>query len=425
MTAETAVQGSDAAPQQEQGIPLAIGKILQRAATIAAGQQPAPQAAPVAPQAPRAPVAQPPVASQPPEPDASNMIEFFEREPAIEAGLDTPPPSAPQMPEPPPAPEPEIPDPPEIKTDPRAAKAWELGKKERKELKAKYEAAQQQAKELMAQLSEEKSGKSEREVELTKRLAELENEVGRYSLRATDDFKNKYVKPVEAQYRKAVSALVRANVPADEAQNVVAKLIKSQSAEEVETALSELPRFVQGVVSAAVFEAQELERQGLEAEQQWKQTRAALGSEASQIEEAKFKKALVNDTVEAAQQLADKYGSWAFKADVADPKQLEWREKAVLTAQHILERGSDRDLARAILEGVAAPSYRKWGEAWKAKATALQAELEAREASKPRLGAGGQIAPPAAKPVTPPKALTIQEGIRMASEMSGFKIPGR
>jgi hypothetical protein len=288
-----------------------------------------------------------------------------------------------------------------------------------------YEALQQQAKDLMAQLADEKAKKTEREAELAKRAEELENTVGRYSLRETEGFKQKYVQPAEAEYRKAVAALSRAGVAPDEAQGIVAKMIKSQNPEEIESALADLPRFTQGVVAAAVYEAQEYARQGNEAEANWKQTKAALGHESSQIEETKFKQALIKETADAAQQLAEKFGSWAFAPDPSNPKSMDWREKAVLTAQHILERGSDTDIARAVLESVASPQYRKWGEAWKAKALALQSELEAREGSRPRLGAGGQAPAPELKAPEIPKSMSIQEGIRKAAEMAGIKLPQR
>lgn len=319
----------------------------------------------------------------------------------------------------------ELPTPPETRDDPRAAKAWEMGKKERKELKAKYEAEQLRAQELAKQVEEVRSHKSEREIELEKRNEELETAVGRYSLRATKEFKEKYVKPVEAEYNKAVSALTRAEMPVDDARKLAQRLIRSKNQEDVDSALSDLPRFAQNVVSTAVFNAQELERQGIEAEQNWKQTHVALEAETNQRNEVAFKKALVKDTVEAAQELDEQFGSWAFQPNPDDQAWMKQRENLVLQAQHVLSQGSERDWARHVLEGVAAPMYRKWGEKQKLRADKLQAELEARESSRPRVGSGGQITQPIVKPVETPKALTVEQGMQRAFESVGLAMPGR
>ncbi len=215
-------------------------------------------------------------------------------------------------------------------------------------------------------------------------------------------------------------------MPLEEAKGLVGRLINSKNSEDVESALADLPRFAQSVVGAAVFNAQEIQSQAMEAEQNWRQTKVALEAESSQVNEESFKKALIMDTTDAAVQLDEKFGSWAFRPNPEDSAWMEQREKLVLQAQHVLSQGSERDWARMMLEGVAAPLYRKWGEKQMERANKLQAELDARESSRPRMGAGGQIRPPAPPPVEErPKSMTPDEGMRRAFESVGLAMPGR
>lgn len=439
MTTETKNQ-EPSAPAAPMDIDSVLGKIVVEARE---GRQAAPQApaappvartqpqAPVQPQAPR----QPQASMQPPAQTRNivkldNIIDFHEPSPEILGlGERVAPPSSDEGASVEPAagaaPYQEPPEPPEVKTNPKAAKAWEFTKKELKEAKAREEASRQQALEMKRQLEEARAQKSEREVELEKRNEVLETEIGRHSLRSTRAFHEEFVKPAQNEYNRAISALVRAGQTPEDARAFVARLAKTQNAEDLESAVSELPRVVQGIVSTSLFNAQELERRGYEAELNWKQTKAALDAKTSQIEETTFKKNLVRDTTEAASELADKFGSWAFRPDPGNAKWMEQREKMVLSAQHILQNGSERDWARAILDGVAAPMYRAFGEAWREKAQALQDELDSRDASRPRIGTGGSIERPSAPTGEKPKSLSVEEGIRAAYAMHGLQVPGQ
>jgi hypothetical protein len=425
MTTETQQTAEPAAPAASLDLDAVLGKIVVEARE----KQQAPQPRQPAPQAPvaRQPAADP-AAPRPALKLDSNIIDFQEPSPEI-LGLGRPvvPPSDdvvdPAASVPGPAAPQDPPEPPEVRTNPRAAKAWEFTKKELKEARAQAEAARQQALELKRLVEETKSQKSVREAELERRNEVLETEIGRHSLRATKAFQEEYVRPVQQEYGRAISALMRAGQSQDEAKTLVTRLAKSRDPEELESAISELPRVIQGVVSTSIFNAQELEKRGYEAEAAWKQTKAALDSKVSQIEETTFKKNLVKDTTEAAAELADKFGSWAFRADPGNAKWMEQREKMVLTAQHVLQNGSERDWARAVLDGVAAPMYRAMCEAWREKAQVLQDELDARDASRPRIGIGGSIERPAAAPAERPKTMSLEEGIAAAYAMNNLQMP--
>ncbi len=142
----------------------ALNRALQGAVKVELRKSGVTPEAPAAPAAPAAPVARA-------EPAASQVrtSDFFESPAGSPAPSAARPASGVEIPAAAPGPEEEIPEPPEVRDDPRAAKAWEHGKRERKELKAKYEAAQQQARELAQAVEAAKAEKGAREAELEKR----------------------------------------------------------------------------------------------------------------------------------------------------------------------------------------------------------------------------------------------------------------
>jgi hypothetical protein len=188
------------------------------------------------------------------------------------------------------------------------------------------------------------------------------------------------------------------------------QLMRSTDDAELDSALRDIPRQYQGVVSTALFNAQEMHKQAQEAEQNWKQTRVALEADSSKVEEQRFRKSLVSDTTSAAGELSDKYGSWVYSPDPDNTQWMAQREKLVLEAQHVLHSGTDRDYARYVLEGAAAPIYRRYAELLKAEVADLRKELAGREAAKPRLGGGGNP-PPAPPRNEKPRSMSIDQGL--------------
>jgi hypothetical protein len=69
--------------------------------------------------------------------------------------------------------------------------------------------------------------------------------------------------------------------------------------------------------------------------------------------------------------------------------------------------------------------YRAFGEAWRQKAQDLQDELDQRDASRPRIGAGGSIERPAPAPAEKPQPMSIEDGIKAAYAMHGLSVPGQ
>ncbi len=310
----------------------------------------------------------------------------------------------------------EPPEPPEVKKDPKARSAWEFQKKENKTLKEQLAQAEKARKEIAASVEQLKTQKTAREAELEQAVERLETEIGRFSLEATSEFRNRRVRPIEEAKSKAASALIRAGKSPEEAHELVRYLMAdTTTSDDIETSIGDLPKFAQGIVAASVFDAKELDQARQRDLENWKQARAALEADESKKDEQIRKVSLVRDTAKAVQDLTETYGSWVFKANPDSPEWEAQRERLVLEAQHVLAEGTDQDLARAVVESTAAQYYRKWGESLMRQNEELRHALEQRDASRPRLGIGGQGAPKAPEPVSDAKApISLEQGLRLA-----------
>jgi hypothetical protein len=307
-------------------------------------------------------------------------------------------------------------EPPEIHKDKRAKSAWEFQKKEIKSLKDQLAQAELKRKEIQQALETARGEKTTHEQELETRNQFLENEVGRYDLAATRAFQERHDVQIANVRRRAVMALEKAGRAPDAAQQLIDRMtLASADPADLESYIDELPRWVQGVVSASVFEIREREGARQQELSDWRQTRAALEAEATRSNEQLQRRAVVQDTVGAVTELAEKHGSWVFRSD---PNNSEWeqqRERLVLEAQHVLTQDNET-LARFVLQGVAADYYRRWGESLLRANKQLQQALQARDASAPKInGGGGSITPP---PPPPPadtkKPISLEEGLRAA-----------
>jgi len=342
---------------------------------------------------------------QPAEPAASTgSNEFSIQEPPPQfmgIGQGSTPPVTPQEP----ASSQETPEPPEVKKDPKARSAWEYQKKENKTLKEQLASAEKARKELETSVEQAKSQKTEKEEELSKTVERLENELGRFSLEATSEFKNRRVKPIQDAQSKAANVFVKSGKSLEEATELVRYLMADSTAEEdIERTLGELPKYAQGVVATAIFDARELDQARQRDLTNWKQARAAMDAEESRTTEHLRKATLVKDTSLAIQELTEKHGSWVFKANPDSPEWEKQRERLVLEAQHILAEGTDQDLARSVVEATASQYYRRWGESLAKQNEELKRALENRDAARPRIGMGGGQPPRAPAPPPDPKA---------------------
>jgi len=311
-------------------------------------------------------------------------------------------------------------EPPEVRRDPRAKTAWEIIRKENREHKATIETLRRQAADAQKALEESRAQKTTREQELEAQNEALETQIGRYSLRATKEFRNRYIAPINQEYGKAAAALQKAGMSQEEARNLISKLSRENvTGDEIDAATSDLPRWAQSVVTSALMSAQEYRSQAQEAESTWRQTKAALEADSERQVEAATKRSLAQYASTSVQELSEQYGSWVFRSDPGNPEWMKQRERLVMEAQHVLQHGTDQEITRNVIEGRAAAVYRILFEQKDQEARALRAELDALESARPRVGAGGPNALPAAPKAPERKPLTIEQGLRAAWNSRG------
>jgi len=316
------------------------------------------------------------------------------------------------------APEPVF-EPPEIKTNVAAKSAWEHQKKQYKELKAADAAKEATIKGLRQQLEEAKSAKSTREVELEQKTASLEQEIGRYSLAATPKFKEKYDLRIQAEMNRAVQAYIRAGVDAEAAKQTVHSLMRDDvTSDQMDAAIGDLPKWAHGVVANAVIEAKEIETERQRELTHWNQAKAALEAETKREEESIRRNAVIRDTSESLQALVDDRSSWVFRANPSDTAWEEQRQRLVAEAQHILANGDDKALVQSVMEGTAAPYYRKLAESMMLRVKELEGALAAQETSRPRIGSGNVPPAPPAPKEAGPKTMSVTEGIAAAMQVA-------
>jgi hypothetical protein len=300
-----------------------------------------------------------------------------------------------------------------------AKSAWEHQKKQMKDLKAAREADAAELKALRMQLEEAKSTKSVREVELEQKAVALEQEIGRYSLAATPKFKEKYDLRIQAEVNKAVQAYVRAGKDVETAKEAVRGMLQGDlSSDQLDAEIGKLPAWAHGVVASAILSAKDIEVERHQELTHWNQAKAALEAETKREEESIRRNSVIRDTAESLQTLVDDHSSWVYRANPADTAWEDQRQRMVAEAQHTLSNGSDQDLVLAVMEGKAAPYYRKFAESLMARVKDLEGALAAQEVSRPRIG-GGNTPPPPKPADTAPKYLSIEEGIALARKMAG------
>jgi len=322
---------------------------------------------------------------------------------------------------PPGAPEPVF-EPPEVKTNVAAKSAWEHQKKQMKELKAAREADAAELKALRAQIEEAKAAKSAREAELEQKAVSLEQEIGRYSLAATPKFKEKYDLRIQAEVNKAVQAFIRCGGNAEEAKESVGDLLRQEfTSEQLGAKVAELPTWAQSVVATAVITAKDIEAERQRELTHWSQAKAALEAETRREEESVRRNAVVRDTAESLQTLVDDHSSWVFRANPADSAWEDQRQRLVAEAQHTLSNGNDQELVLSVMEGKAAPYYRKLAESMITRVKELESALAAQDTSRPRIG-GGNIppAPPAPKDDRP-RPMSVADGISAARQVANAR----
>ena len=341
-----------------------------------AAQAPAVQA-PVAAPAPVAAAAPPPVAAPvvaPPATPMTSLAGLAAAALAANAGEPLPPTG-----EPPADAGEEIP--PEAAGSDRSRNAWTRIKRENRELAAKLA-------EREAALKTGSTELTEKVTRLTEQLAEYEDKIGRLDLTQSKTFRDKYEAPIAALRNKSSQVLMRfTGRTAEEAASVI-KSIESAPMEDVRQMLAEEPAAVQGALLQNLIEAQEYLSVRDRAVEDWRNTKVAGEAGKTKDEEAEIIRQSIASTNDALKKLAATpedggEGSWIYQDQPENPEWQDQKTKLQSMARTALR---DRtDIPKLVLEGVAAPVYRKLAEQLYAQVTELQRAVDSRDRVRPRV----------------------------------------
>ena len=281
------------------------------------------------------------------------------------------------------APDPEppagIPDPPEIAKDPKAHSAWTVLKRTNKTL-------EQQITQLK---SEVEQAKKNPEIEtLRQQVTAAEERIGKLDLTQSRAFQEQYVAPARAVASRAVQMVMRAT---GRSQEEATDLVKQATApglsqEQLQDLMGGEPPSVQGVLLQTSVELGEIVQRRDAALSDWRATHDKLQVDSERTVTATQMKKIAESTAEAAEALAAQEGSWLFDKHDTDSNWNDQRDRLVSAARAVLRDGKPEELAKYVLEGVAAAVYRKFGTDAFNKYAELRNSVERSNARRPRLG---------------------------------------
>lgn len=312
-----------------------------------------------------------------------------------------------QEPPAPPAPaEVEEPEPSEIKNNPKARNAWTQSKQERKALKAQAAALEAEKAELQKQLTAAKASPSvtPEEIEVLKaEKTQLEERVGKLDISQSAVFRQQYDLPINELFNKSLSALVHAGKSQEAAKQLLQRLIRpGTDAATIQEMLQGEPPMLQGMLYQNALQAAELQKRRTTAITDWRSTRAQLQEEEQRQAQASFAQQMETHVSTGVDALRTE-GSWLYKESAVDQKWNATIAQRLDVVKGILKTATPEVVAKYVADGVAAKTYREWGEANAKRVRALEAELRSMGVSRPAVGAREEAPPPPppAKPVTP------------------------
>lgn len=284
------------------------------------------------------------------------------------------------------------PEPPEVKSDKKAANAWTNIKRENKALKDELAVAKAEQDTLKQRLESVVS--VEEVAKLKTQLEDYENRLGQLDVTQSKAFQERYDIPLQTLFLKGVAMLQRGGRDQAAAQKIMTEILQAGgAADKVAELLSDDPGPVQAAVFQQVVDIGDLVKKRTEAVADWKGTKSMLKDSDGRRMTADLAKQVVQDTDDAAHQLVAER-SWIFNESATNADWNVARDGYVRAARRILTEGNSKELAKYVLEGVAASYYRKWGEVEHQRANQLEAELKARVRTRPGLGARSEIEPP-------------------------------
>ena len=302
--------------------------------------------------------------------------------------------------------------PAEVKTNEKARSAWTGIKRDNKTLQATVTSRDQEIARLKADLEAAKTIKPaemEEFAALKHTVEEQEATLQRVSLENSAAFKARYDNKVRRQQEWISGLLQRAGQPEPEAKALAAKLTDpATGVNEIDNLLSGVTnsQSLMGQLANSAFQAVQIQQQRAQALADAKATSAVLQEEQSRTSVAELSKVIVEGTAKMVPRLVAER-SWAY-AESQDPQWNTQRDQLVAAARLVLRENKPDEIIKHVMEGQAAAVYRRVAESENARANALQAELDKRMRSRPRVGAGAIDEPVVdTPPAVPPKPMDL------------------
>lgn len=278
--------------------------------------------------------------------------------------------------------------------DPKARHAFAQLRHKNSELVKKVESLQQEAAGLRQELEKYKAVSPEQnpdslrrileeKQQLEQRVKELEDQLGRYDLSASREFKLKYEVPLQNLTAKAKSLLVKFGVPEDQAAEQIDEVISLSMLERAE-ALQSLPVAVQGALLNILEDIDSLRLERDTALQNWRETKLAAEKEQEALQQAKFLE-VADSLADVVIRLQEEAGNPFFMRSETDSnwnRAVEEREK---TLRGLLRSGDQQALAMLIADGLTAKEFKALYEQERRARQMLEEEIQRRFSIDPRV----------------------------------------
>jgi chromosome segregation ATPase len=278
--------------------------------------------------------------------------------------------------------------PDDARTQPKAKSAWTQKNHVIKELNQKLADAEAKRKALADELDQVRTKPMELEeiAALKTKLQDAEERVGRLDIAQTQAFRERYDMPIQTEHQQLVAFLQRAGKTPEDATKMATEALKAgANMTELQNVLADEPTIVQSSVAQSVNRILTAAEQRQAALQDWQSTRSALNESVTRESTATLLHSVVESTDKAVADLVSE-GSWLLTESPTDQDWNRQRDEIIRAGRVVLKEARPTEIAKYVLEGIAAAKYRLWGESEAAKAEKMAAEMAKRNSVRPGVG---------------------------------------
>lgn len=312
------------------------------------------------------------------------------------------------------------------------ANAWTAIKRDLKQTRAENQRLQQELQAAKAQAEAKPAVDPQvlTEVEnLRQQVQQYEDQIGQIEITRSKTFQQRYDAPVHNLRAKAVRnlSMLSERTPEDTTAMLQA-LEQAGSLAEARQMLSGESPDVRSAALMALSEIKEAVGVREQAVQDWRNTLPAIETEADRVSEGETLSRIVDTTSSVLKEMAKPIeekgaGSWIFM-DIPDDVEWAARKQNLLSVARSACRDAKvvptPELAKIILDGVAAPTYREFGEKQYRRAQELEGILARRNRAIPRVQ-GGETGERTPAPNTPVVVKPLDPQSTLDTMLRNFK----